>query len=143
MKAKINATINTKTKINQLQAIGEDDEDADSDGSQDSASGPKEQMCDMEDINEEMQEAQELVLFETIVKAPLQILDLRIPDPAFFFAKHTGEEQGQKDFILLSILRNFQGTQLKLSNVVFDSDLSANDLDFEWACHTTLRYFKF
>ena len=33
MKAKINATINTKTKINQLQAIGEDDEDADSDGS--------------------------------------------------------------------------------------------------------------
>lgn len=56
-----------------------------------------------------MMQAAELKLFSIIVRAPLQILDLKIPDPVFFFSKKTGIDQ-QKDFILLTILRNFEGS---------------------------------
>ena len=60
----------------------------------------------------------------------------------FYFAKSTGEVDGQKDFILLNILRNFKGAQLKLTIPLFDSEMEPERLDFDWACQPTLRYFK-
>ena len=128
-----------------LQAIGEGDEDEDSDQDSDGVPGPTHsQIMDMEQeqLDEEAQQASELQLFSTIVQAPLQILDLAINDPLFYFAKSTGEQEGQRDFILLNILRNFKGTQLKLTIPLFDPEMEPERLDFDWACQSTLRYFK-
>lgn len=67
------------------------------------------QMCDIEQMDEEDQQAKELELFSMVVRAPLQILDLDIPDPSFHLGKHTGNGR-EEDFILCVILKNFTGT---------------------------------
>ena len=68
-------------------------------------------------------------------------MDLNIPDPVFFFPKKMGDKD-EKDYIILVILRNFAGKQMKLSNLVLDDELYPEMLDFEWACNETLLYFK-
>lgn len=93
----------------------------------------------MEQIDENEQQATELELFSFIVRAPLQILDLDIPDPALFSLKSSAEGQ---DYVLSVILRNFSGTQLKLSNVIIETGTPVGEFDFDWACMGTLRYFK-
>ena len=99
------------------------------------------QMCDIEQMDEEEQQAKELELFSTIVRAPLQILDLNIPDPIFYHPKSTGNGR-EEDYILSVILKNFSGTQLKLSNLLLYANMRENELDFDWECKETLRYFK-
>ena len=92
-------------------------------------------------MDEEETQARELELFSMVVRAPLQILDLDIPDPDFHLAKQTGDGR-QEDYILCVILRNFSGTQLKLSNIYFGVEMHHEEFNFDWGCMDSLRYFK-
>ena len=84
---------------------------------------------------------QEVSFFEAIVKPPLMKLDLR------GLLSYAGEPKslpnGKKTWLLSVVLANFSGTELKLRK----SDLTkctmpASAIDFEWACTSSLKYFK-
>lgn len=42
----------------------------------------------------------------------------------------------------LTVLKNFRGTTLKLSELLFDQGITAEERDFQWACHDSLVSFK-
>jgi len=76
------------------------------------------------------------------VQAPLQRLNLSGLSEYALSAKTN--EQGEKCFVLRTILESFKGVSITFDRLTFQSDKSMPDtlLDFEWACSETLRSFK-
>ena len=92
---------------------GEDGSDQEDDEDYEGPGPTMSDICDAEHMDEEATQAAEIALFAMIVQPPLQVLDLKIPDPVFFFGKSSGSDSdgpGSTEFILLTILRNFAGT---------------------------------
>ena len=59
-----------------------------------------------------------------------------------YFLASKEVESEQTDWYLRIILANFAGIELKMTNVGDISHMPAEVLDFDWACTTTLKYFR-
>ena len=71
---------------------------------------------------------------------PLQKLDLMHLNDYFLAAKPVDHKHDE--WQLRVIFANFTGVVLKLSHIGNTSHIPVSVLDFEWACTSTLKYFK-
>ena len=77
---------------------------------------------------------------KALVQAPLQKLDLMRLDDYFLAAKPV--DHGHDEWLVRVVLANFAGVELKLRHVGNIEKMPVSELDFEWACTPTLKYFK-